>query len=392
MFILLGLVRVSKEDEKHAEGPPAPEQKEPEKKKGPGIRGRLGRLRESRRTKEPKAAPAEGKGGSRLPDLRGISSYIGGVGSSLAANLQIWRNKERETEKIDSLLDRAIQDPLAEDFPTFDHLIETKDHDEPSEMDTRLAQKIDKLSSLTAEELEHLESEVNEKLFGEDEDSSDEFAFDEADISGFDLPLSDEEMPDLDAFDETDIPAFDSIDLPEDEEFPDPETPSAADIAMPDEFPDLMDGKDDLIAATADINPSELDNLTDLSDVGIGEDDLSGLESINLDDIEPDGGGTWGEDDADPFDADDQDPVPIAVESPASTAPEEDHDSRDDIGSFGFGDDEDADIMQMLKKETRRPRAVQDASLLRDLKDVDVDAGELVEELESVLGALNKKS
>ncbi len=393
MLILLGMVRITKGGKEHDKPQPVPKQKEPPQKKGPDIRGRLGRLRGSLRAQEPKAAPAEGKGASRLPDLKGIPSYIGGVVSALSANLQAWRNTERETEKIDSLLDRAIQDPLAEDFPTFDHLIGTEDPEEPFGAEKRIEQKIDKLSSLTAEELKHLESEVNEKLFGEDDDASDEFTFDEADIPAFDLPDPDDGISGGTEFDDAEIPTFDSIDLLSDGELPDQETVSAAGVSMSDVFPDLMDGEEDSYAAAADIDPSELDNLTDLSDVGFGDDDLSDLESINLDDIEPDAGGRRGNDDAEPFEAEVQGPVPIAVESPESRAPDEDPDSGigNDIGSFGFGDD-DADIMQMLKQETRRPRIVQDVSLLRDLKDVDVDTGELVEELESVLKILNKKS
>jgi len=385
MLILLGMVRITKGGKEHDEPQPVPKQKEPPQKKGPDIRGRLGRLRGSRRAQEPKAAPAEGKGASRLPDLKGIPSYIGGVVSALSANLQAWRNKERETEKIDSLLDRAIQDPIAEDFPTFDHLIDTEDLEEPFDAEKRIEQKIDKLSSLTAEELKHLESEVNEKLFGED---------DEADIPAFDLPDPDDGISGGTEFDDAEITTFDSIDLLSDGELPDPETVSAAGVSMSDAFPDLIDGEEDSYAAAADIDLSELDNLTDLSDVGFGDDDLSDLESINLDDIEPDAGGRRGNDDAEPFEAEVQGPVPIAVESPESRAPDEDPDSgiRNDIGSFGFGADDDADIMQMLKQETRRPRIVQDVSLLRDLKDVDVDTGELVEELESVLKILNKRS
>jgi hypothetical protein len=398
MLILLGIVRISKKEE--ADGnPPEPKEKEKSREKSRDIRGRLdglrGKLRKKRPEPQAEAAPAKEKGGSRLPDLKDIPSYLGGVVSALSANLKTWRNKESETEKIDTLLDRTIQDSLAEDFPTFEKFEDGNEPEESFEAESRISQKIDKLSSLTSEELKHLESEVNEKLFGEDEDSSDDFTFDESDLSGFDLPEPDGIPPEGNEFDDMDIAAFDSIDLPADEDFPDPDAESLAELPMGDEFPDLMDGDDESYAGTADIDPSELDNLSDLPDMGVGEDDLSDLESIDLDDIEPDTAVSGGKgDDTAPFDVDDQGPSPIAVESKEPKMPESGPDmgSDDDIGSFGFGDDDDADIMKMIKSETKRPRVVQDVSLLRDLKDVDVDTGELVEELESVLEAFSKKS
>jgi hypothetical protein len=388
MLILLGIVRVSKRDEEDKEDAPASGPKESSQKKGSALRKRLEAFKKSQSKQDPKAAPAGGKIASRLPDLGGIRSSISGAAAALSANLQNWRNKESETKKIDNLLDRTVQDPLAEDFPSFDHLAEAPGEEQPFDAKKRIEQKIDKLSSLTPDELKHLESEVNEKLFGEGEEPDEEMAFDEADIPAFDLPDTDGIPPGGNEFDDLDLPAMDSIDLPADEDFSDQETESLAGLDMGDEFPDLMDGEDGAYAGAADIDPSELDNLSDMSDMGFGEEDLSGLESIDLDDIELDA------DDAAPFDSEDQEPLPIAVESPEPKAPEGDPDpgTRDEIGSFGLGADDDADIMQMLKNDTKRPRVVQDVSLLRDLKDVDVDAGELVEELESVLETLNKKS
>ncbi len=394
MLILLGIVRVSKRNEEDEEDAPASGPKESSQKKGSALRKRLEALKKSQGKPEPKAAPTGGKLASRLPDLGGIRSSLRTMAAALSANLQNWRNKESETEKIDTLLDRAVQDPLAEDFPSFDHLGEAHGEEEPFDAKKRIEQKIDKLSSLTAEELKHLESEVNEKLFGEDEEPDEEMVFDEADISAFDLPDTDGVPPGGTEFDDLDLPNMDSIDLPADDDFSYQEHESLAGLDMGDEFPDLMDGEDGAYAGAVDIDPSELDNISDMSDMGFGEEDLSGLESIDLDDIEPDGAGAGiPGDDAAPFDADDQDPLPIAVESSAPKAPVEDPDPgrEEEIGSFGFGDD-DADFMQMLKSDTKRPRVVQDVSLLRELKDVDVDTGELVEELESVLETLNKKS
>lgn len=396
MLILLGIVRISKKGEDADAGKekkaPAPKEKDHRQEKRSGIKERLSALRAKRTKEEPKAAPVRDARPSRLVALKAIPAYVGGLAGALSANLASWRNKDSETKKIDTLLDRAIHDPLAEDFPTFDHLGPAPGGEETVEVERRIAQKIDKLSSLTAEELKHLESEVNEKLFGEDDDDVDEGMLDEPDLAGFGIT----EMADTAAggneFDDLEMPSLDSIDLPGDEEYAGQEPASLADLHMGDAFPDLMDGEDAAFAGRADIDPTELDNLSDMSDIGFGDEDLSDLGSIDLDDIEPDGGGGNG-DDAAPFGAEDHEPAPISVESPAVKASEAAADlAADEVGSFGFGGDDDADIMHMLKQETRRPRAVQDASLLRELKDVDVDTGDLVEELESVLSILNKKS
>ncbi|HDR74069.1 MAG TPA: hypothetical protein ENN85_09220 [Methanoculleus sp.] len=394
MLILLGLVRVSKGGTKTGEAPPAPEPKEKQKHRSLDPGARLGALRERIAKRKPAAAPANERAASRRSLPGGIHSYLGDAVSAISASLQAWRNREKETEKIDSLLDRALADPLADDFPTFEHLAAGGDNNDASEAETRITQKIDKLTSLTPEELKHLETEVHEKLFGEDEDSSDAFAFDGGEISGFDLPGSGETLREGADFDEEDITALDSIDLPEDGEFPGPGSGSPADTSLSDTFPGLPDGEEEPSDGTADIDPSELDHLGVLTDMGFGDEDLADLENIDLDDIEPDAGQRGEDDEEAPFGAGDQDPRLIAVEAPGAGDPDTDPDSGtdDDVGSFGFEGDEDADIMQMLKQETRRPRIVQDASLLRELRDVDVNTRELVEELESVLNTLNKKA
>ncbi|MDG6256125.1 MAG: hypothetical protein QCH35_00845 [Methanomicrobiaceae archaeon] len=394
MLILLGMVRVSKGGTKTGEAPPAPEPKEKPKQRSLDPGARLGALRQRIANRKPAAAPAKERVASRRPRRAGIHSHLCGAVSAISASLQAWRNKEKETEKIDSLLDRALADPLADDFPTFDHLAAGGDHTDASDVEERIAQKIDKLTSLTPDELKHLETEVHEKLFGEEEGSSDAFAFDGGEISGFDLPVAGETLHEESDFDEEDITALDSIDLPEGGEFPGPGSGSPGDMSLSDAFPDLPYGEEEPSANTADIDPSELDHIGDLSDMGFGDEDLADLESIDLGDIEPEAGEREEDDEEAPFDAGDHDPRLIAVEAPGAGDPDTGPDpgTDDDVGSFGFGGDEDADIMQMLKQETRRPRVVQDASLLRDLKDVDVDARELVDELESVLNTLNKKS
>ncbi|MBT8507304.1 hypothetical protein AZH53_02520 [Methanomicrobiaceae archaeon CYW5] len=63
--------------------------------------------------------------------------------------------------------------------------------------------------------------------------------------------------------------------------------------------------------------------------------------------------------------------------------------TSDEIMSFGGGDDDG--LLSMLKTDIKQKKTIQDASLVRDMKDTDVDSQDLIEGLEDVLKKMGGK-
>lgn len=63
--------------------------------------------------------------------------------------------------------------------------------------------------------------------------------------------------------------------------------------------------------------------------------------------------------------------------------------TSDEIMSFGGGDDDG--LMSMLKTDIKKKKSIQDASLVRDMKDANVDSQDLIEGLEDVLKKMGGK-
>ncbi|MDT8357386.1 MAG: hypothetical protein RQ758_02660 [Methanomicrobiaceae archaeon] len=117
------------------------------------------------------------------------------------------------------------------------------------------------------------------------------------------------------------------------------------------------------------IPPEELSGL-DLSDMD-PEETSSSLEAMDPDSL-------LGEEEEADITA-----APVEEEPPAATSAQE--------LNLDFSDDGDSEIMDILRSESKKKVHVQDLSLIRAMKDVQVNARDLSAELEEVLGLLEQK-
>jgi len=159
-------------------------------------------------------------------------------------------------------------------------------------------------------------------------------------------------------------------------------------------FP-VLPGEDPASAGVdGSVDLDELDNLSELSDIDLTEGDLSELDSIELDGLE-------GLDDFDDRSEDETEISEDSAETPAVLSPDEingkglsglgDGANDNEIISFGMGNTDENDLFALLKSDTEKKVVVQEASLVRNLKDVHVETNDLVGELEDVLGTLQRR-
>ena len=112
------------------------------------------------------------------------------------------------------------------------------------------------------------------------------------------------------------------------------------------------------------------------------------LSGLDLPDMDPIVTSSPDDMDPDPLMNDDEADItaaPVEEEPPDATSETEPELNLD------FSDDGDSEIMDLLRSETKKKVQVQDLSLLRAMKDVQVNARDLPAELEEVLGLLERK-
>jgi len=175
------------------------------------------------------------------------------------------------------------------------------------------------------------------------------------------------------------------------------------------EFPEFTSEDGVSSEESGGISDSGIGNLGELSDISnleFEDEDFDHLDELSLDDIEPDTepdelpeeieiedveidesvkDASQASDDIDAFAA------PPDEWSQTSSIHMDEQDSDKEI-SFGPDGGDENDLFAMLKSDTKKVVSVQEVSLVRELKDVHVEAGELVEGLESLLDELGKIS
>jgi hypothetical protein len=285
---------------------------------------------------------AKDDGSSREKDpgpgrFRRISARIAGSFSFIRSFRRKQKSDKAKPEDIDALLDKTIHEPVSAnkipDFGDFDLELDSDGFGDETDVEKRISEKIGSLTALDDKTFEMLESEINEKVFSET--ASPGLAID---------------------LEEEDVPSF----------------------------------AEDTGAGMAGfgIEPvEELEGFDDLGEFDFEEEDLS-LDNIDLDAVEPD---EAPEDLEAPLT---EEPTVLVTEKksppvPAAPAADPVGFGDDDIGSFGF-DDGESGIMDLLRSDSRREKSVLDLSLVRDLKDVHVDAAELEQEMKEVLGILER--
>ncbi|MCQ8893850.1 MAG: hypothetical protein NQU46_04385 [Methanolinea sp.] len=195
------------------------------------------------------------------------------------------------------------------------------------------------------------------------------------------------------------IPGDTDLGMVPDQSLPAPEAEvSQMDIALSmEEEPISLDETNDA-DEVKEILEAHKDDIGQAGDIGVPvpEETLEGLESIDIEGID------IGEEEPEGTAA----PSPAALSaaplqkgtpaSPTGPKPESPPQSpapqpETEMISFGSGKREDDDLMASLKSEAKAKKKGEYASLIRDLKDIRVDASELQKELESLLSPRKPK-
>ncbi|KQC03877.1 MAG: hypothetical protein APR53_00420 [Methanoculleus sp. SDB] len=302
--------------------------------------------------------------GTSIKNYAGMARGI--FGSSGQILTSIFRKKPagpEDLKKIDDMLDRAVAEPVSQDdFPGFDDfdldLDESADFmsgDAPAPAHAQSKMELEELDALAVNDI--LDA-AGDNLDGE---LPDDFSFD------FDTEVEDmlasagEEEPDR----AEPVSAAPGLDIPDAGDMP--------------PFPTGNAG-----GGEAEISLSEMPDMESLSPLSDLEGDFGELDGIELGDIEIEEEAVQEESLSAPADVPKTPPAkPQPVEEPVIVV-------EDEIGSFGASDGS-MSFMDELKSETRVVKSTLDVSLLRELKDVSVEAEELVSELEGVNDYLSRQ-
>lgn len=178
-------------------------------------------------------------------------------------------------------------------------------------------------------------------------------------------------------------------------------------VDIPDSVPDLQSG-----SPNDSLNDSlnELDNITGFEETNLDNDDFSNLETINLDELETDDLLIETEE----IIIEDEEIIDDVDLIPDENTPLEDQNISEKDGmnlgnetslfgnsSFGTPEIEEKvsfsktgefdDILSVLESDIKKTKKGPEPSLLRDLKDIHVESNDLVEELETVLNSMGMK-
>jgi hypothetical protein len=320
---------------------PEPAGTKPEKEK---------KVKKVREKEERKPKPREG--GRKFPE---IVSSLKKAFTVLARDLKKARLSREEppdrAKKIDTLLDQTVR---GEAVASLDDIV-------PDSVPVEKKKADDPFSALVGEDL-------NPDLLGEIEPSGDFSIPGDMDL-GIEIPTQELPAPD------TGVKQMD-LSLTSDE----------APIAI-DETNDADEVKEILEA-----HKDEIETPVTM-DVSLPEGDLGDLENLDLDGIEIEGESTTAQPAAPVSPAGGPTPAAkgaIAAPSSPAASPEQKIPApvsppEADMLSFGTGKREDDDLMASLRSEAKVRKKSEYASLIRDLKDIKVNASDLQKELEDLL-------
>lgn len=188
------------------------------------------------------------------------------------------------------------------------------------------------------------------------------------------------------------------------------------DLESDEEFPELSGDEDSAEPGQESSRKglSDLDELdSDVSGLDLEDEELDEFDQIDLDEIEPEEELDLEEEEDDSIEIGDseEETQEVVVAPPEESddlfaaPPKEWSQTKQGTGSeeipvdeplslsFGSGGGglDDDDLFAMLKADTKKAVVVQELSLVRDLKDTNVNSTELVDELQSVLYGLGVK-
>lgn len=376
--------------------------------------------------KEPKKTKTE------EPEKPGKSRLSAGLNAALGSfNATVSKARDKKhSEKIDSLLNTAIDEPLSSSSDTGTGQTEPVIPDGQDD-------SFDGMGLFDEEDFESLESleiEGEDLSFDLDMQSPGESSADQKqDSAGFNL---DDEINSIllaeNAFDEDDDFSSESSASPlssevrhKEEDTPDIGSEEGLfnskeffvqgieDGLDEESFINLPDGLTEKPKkATLTDSLDELNNITDFENSNPGNDAFSDFDAINLDELEPDDFSLETdeiiieeEEDINETDIFPDDYIPSQENtSPKIGGSKNSGDNNSLLEDSGFnspeitetisfsGKNEYDDILSVLKSDIKATKKLPQASLVRDMKDVHVTAKDLAEDLEMVLHSMGGKS
>lgn len=309
------------------------------------------KVRKVKEKKEKK--PKTREGGRKFPEIiSSLKKAFAVLGRDLK-KVRLSRDESPErAKKIDTLLDQTVR---GEAVASLDDIV-------PDSVPAEKKKAEDPFSALVGEDL-------NPDLLGEIEPPGD-FSIPGDEDLGIEIPTQDFTAPD------TGVQQMD-LSLTSDE----------APIAI-DETNDADEVKEILEA-----HKDEIGMPATTMEIPLPEEDLGGLDNLDLDGIEIEGEGTSPQPAAPLSAGGGTGPAakgPMATPAPAPPAQEQKGPAslsqpETEMLSFGTGKREDDDLMASLKSEAKVKKKSEYASLIRDLKDIKVNASDLQKELEDLL-------
>lgn len=307
-----------------------------------------------KKEKEKKEKKPKPRGGWRkFPEIiSSLKKAFAVIGRDLKkARLSRDKSPDR-AKKIDTLLDQTVR---GEAVASLDDIV-------PDSVPAEKKKAEDPFSALVSEDL-------NPDLVGEIEPPGD-FSIPGDEDLGIEIPTQDFTAPDA---------GVQQMDL----------------SLTSDESPIAIDETNDAdeVKEILEAHKDEIEMPAATMDVPLPEEDLGGLDNLDLDGIEIEGEGTSPEPAAPVSPGGGTSPVakgPMATPAPTPAAPEQKvaaslSQPETDMLSFGTGKREDDDLMASLKSEAKVKKKSEYASLIRDLKDIKVNASDLQKELEDLL-------
>lgn len=338
VLFLTGAIRMPSLKRKKKSEPAGPQPEKEEKVK---------KVKEKKEKK-----PKTREGGRKFPEIiSSLKKAFAVLGRDLKkARLSRDKSPDR-AKKIDTLLDQTVR---GEVVASLDDIV-------PESVPAEKKKAEDPFSALVGEDL-------NPDLLGEIEPAGD-FSIPGDEDLGIEIPTQDLTAPDA---------GVQQMDL----SLTSDEGPIAIDETNDaDEVREILEAHKDEIEMPATM------------DVPLPEEDLGGLDNLDLDGIEIEGESTSPKPAAPVSPGGGTSPVakgPMATPVPTPAAPEQKvpvslSQPETDMLSFGTGKREDDDLMASLKSEAKAKKKSEYASLIRDLKDIKVNASDLQKELEDLL-------
>ncbi len=316
----------------------------------------------------------------------GLSVLVNQISARTRETLQLFRTffskpgGVDEMQKIDSLLDETVGINLESTIPFQSTGISGESEEFLFDMEAEPETEVTAVPGLDADE------ELDEDFNFEDEDFS---ALEEGlesvnpEMRGSKRPAAD---PKSALLHNKEAETDQADDIPVDREFGD-QIPDLLEVEDPNEdvgsqldsgFPDLPGDYDEAdLMHGLESDDEDPDSLSGFSELELGDEDFGSLDDLELD--EEDASETEEQENA-------AAEIKMISEAPKAPAP-----AAEEPVSLDFSGGGSSDIMDMLRADASASVKQQDFSLVREMKDVDVDAAELEEELKKVRDELDRK-